>query len=307
MLGIRLKLFIDGFGILHVFEVSEKYSFLSGFLRGNSTSESIQSFINDFEELKLKSIDEIKEELIDWHPNLYNEPDIGVFIPVWGIFLISIYYTEDGQLKIKPDGSEPLNTSFDEIIDFLEKGKAIYQRFEQPESFSVYKNMLELVNKKYSKKLENLGFRCVGQTPDMVRFVKEWLLIDLLEDRDGAVLFFTDQRNGERYEFNMALELLDWDAGNMHGMLCQKYKLKLSKEEARTGTIEVTFQYLESHFMDILESLDEAFFAKLEEERQLRTQMLQKVLLLPKDNMIHRLFVDGSPVWWEYMRQEMAK
>ncbi len=303
---VKAKYYIDSFGIIRYHVIEPKLYFFSYFFNGNTRSSTISSFIEDFEEIKLKKIDDIKEEIMDWHPNLYTHPKLGLHIPVWGIDMIDVYYTEAGKLMIKPNNDDPaLNTSFDEIIDFLKKVRDIYLRYEQAETFSIFPNLLALVNKKYAKKLETFGFRVVGQTADMVRFVKDWLIIDLLEDKDGAVLFFTDQRNGQRYEFNMALELLDWDAGNMHALLCQKYQRKMSKDEARTGIMEVTFQYLESHFKGILESLDETFFEKLETERQLRTEMLKKVLSLPKDNLIHQMFVNDNPVWWEYMREGM--
>lgn len=296
--------FIDDFEFIRTEVVSESKSVFT-FLSSQSTdASSIERQLKMFYELRTKSYDELVEA---YGYDFINENEPVVILCNDENFVV--YYSIDKVLKLAEHNSLKLinsfETSFDEIINFLQKVRDIYLRYEQPETFPIFPNLLALVNKKYAKKLETFGFRVVGQTADMWRFVKDWLIIDLLEDKDGAVLFFTDQRNGQRYEFNMALELLDWDAGNMHALLCQKYQRKMSKDEARTGIMEVTFQYLESHFKGILESLDETFFEKLETERQLRTEMLKKVLSLPKDNLIHQMFVNDNPVWWEYMREDM--
>ena len=273
---------------------------LFGLYQSKNHFERVLDFISRFQKSLLSNaFDSLEWEEHDVHGKVYN---------VFCSELATLYGKLD-KLIIEPNADYLLNSKeypISVILKIVEKYIDIFNLWESDDSFPTYHNLLKLIQKNYHKKITSWGFRLISQFDNAVLYKKDWLILNFLEDQEGPVLYFIDERINQKYDFNLALELLDHYAATIHSMLYQKYKLKLSKEETRSGYFVKTMEYLESHLLDKIQGPDDTFIQELEKERQLRNKMLQKVLTLPQDHPIKQRFLNEDNGWWDAMKEEMG-
>ena len=287
---------------LQIYQV--EYKTLNAFLSDNQSRSKFSKLNSILKELKMEP-KKIIERFGEWA----NHEKLGM-VGYFGGNPIAWWMYKDDYIYIETKNYISLNIEqfkIDEVIEILNKYINIFQLWESDESFTTYPNLLNLIQKKYHKKITSWGFRLISQFDNSVSYKKDLLVLNFLEDQEGPILYLIDERINQRYDFNLALELLDHYAATIHSMLYQKYKLKLSKEEVRSGFFVKTMEYLESHLLDKVQAPDETFFRELENERQLRNKMLQKVFTLPKDHPIKQRFLNEDKGWWDEMREMMLK
>ncbi len=273
---------------------------LFGLYQSKHHFERVLDFISQFQKSLLSNdFDSLEWEEHDVHGKVYI---------VFYSELATLYGKSD-KLIIEPNGDYLLNSKeypISVILKIVEKYIDIFKLWESDEAFPTYSNLLKLIQKKYHRKVTSWGFRLISQFDNAVLYKKDWLILNFLEDQEGPVLYLIDERSNQKYDFNLALELLDHYAATIHSMLYQKYKLKLSREETRSGYFVKTMEFLESHLLDKIQGPDETFIRELEKERQLRNKMLQKVLILPQDHPIKQRFLNEDNGWWDAMKEEMG-
>jgi hypothetical protein len=273
---------------------------LFGLYQSKHHFERVLDFISQFQKSLLSNdFDSLEWEEHDVHGKVYI---------VFYSELATLYGKSD-KLIIEPNGDYLLNSKeypISVILKIVEKYIDIFKLWESDEAFPTYSNLLKLIQKKYHRKVTSWGFRLISQFDNAVLYKKDWLILNFLEDQEGPVLYLIDERSNQKYDFNLALELLDHYAATIHSMLYQKYKLKLSREETRSGYFVKTMEFLESHLLDKIQGPDETFIRELEKERQLRNKMLQKVLTLPQDHPIKQRFLNEDNGWWDAMKEEMG-
>jgi len=273
---------------------------LFGLYQSKHHFERVLDFISQFQKSLLSNdFDSLEWEEHDVHGKVYI---------VFYSELATLYGKSD-KLIIEPNGDYLLNSKeypISVILKIVEKYIDIFKLWESDEAFPTYSNLLKLIQKKYHRKVTSWGFRLISQFDNAVLYKKDWLILNFLEDQEGPVLYLIDERSNQKYDFNLALELLDHYAATIHSMLYQKYKLKLSREETSSGYFVKTMEFLESHLLDKIQGPDETFIRELEKERQLRNKMLQKVLILPQDHPIKQRFLNEDNGWWDAMKEEMG-
>jgi hypothetical protein len=288
--------------VLTIYLAGEKYGLLNTYLSSIHNQRIIVKMIEVIENLQISPRMGIEENGI-W----IEHSSFGNVTLIDENKFVGVYF--NGEKIIITDFvnniSTPLYLEISELLILYKKIAFYFKCYEKEEVFKLYPDLLSVINENCKERLLNLGFSFESNSVNHARFNRTDLSLEFTNDRDGVMLFITDNFTKKFYESMLVLTILDWDMANAHKLRMRKYDASLSSLYRDTGTLLVILQYLESHLISILvASKNKSFLEKIEAEHQLKSELLKKIFSLPKDNQIRQLLIKENFQWFDLLGED---